>query len=174
MKPSEIKKALAKVNVSIASLTSQRDNLLAKLNPIENVKPLQWVIRYNVYYQFIRKDERNVVLHRKGKEHCVSLSNFDDQFTLANEAEVAQHLRHLASRSESYLADGSMNHDDSMKHEFYMITVRGLKGATVRHDNYAKAEKEAIRLSTVENHEAYIMGVVAKVKPVMTHEIIKS
>lgn len=172
---SAIREALAKVNHNIECLSSQRDNLLAKLNPIENVKPLQWVINDGkAYYQFIEKKYDRVLLYRKGTKHLVTLDNFNNNFTLADRKQVAQHLDFLESRGGEVLTELPNEAETSMNHEFYMITVRGLKGATVRHDNYEKAEKEAIRLSKIENHEAYIMGVVAKVKPVVTHEVIKS
>lgn len=60
------------------------------------------------------------------------------------------------------------------KADFYMITVKGERGSTVRHESYKAAEKEAIRLAKVAKHRAHIMGVVAVVDPVIETKVTKS
>lgn len=62
---------------------------------------------------------------------------------------------------------------DPMKCDFYMVTCRGLRGAKVRHKTYEEAEQVAIDLAKSENHETWIVGVVASVKPV-TETVIKT
>jgi hypothetical protein len=58
-----------------------------------------------------------------------------------------------------------------MKCDFYMVTCTGLHGSKVRHTSYEEAETEAIRVAKKRNHEAWIVGVVASVKPVVKTEI---
>ena len=55
---------------------------------------------------------------------------------------------------------------DITKCDFYMLTVRGDKGSKVRHNTYEEATKEATRIATFEDHQVYIMGVVAVAEPV--------
>lgn len=65
---------------------------------------------------------------------------------------------------------------DTSKCEFYMITVgeedHTKGGAKVRHTSYATAEREAIRLCEQLKKEAFIVGVVASVKPVEERKVI--
>lgn len=61
---------------------------------------------------------------------------------------------------------------DTAKCEFYMITVGGDKGTKVRHETYAQAEREAIRLCEITKSETFIVGVVASVKPVEERKVI--
>ncbi len=184
MEPKNINNVIAKLTNTIDSLTKQRNNLLGKLNPIANVEEFAWVIdNNNTYYQYLNTHNGTVSLFRKGVKSFEHLNRFERDYTVADKAQVTQHLNFL--KRSGYLFLDSENQllksqqpdavpESSMEHEFYMLTVRGVKGATVRHENYSKAEKEAIRLATIENHEVFILGVVAKVKPVVSHEIIKS
>lgn len=64
---------------------------------------------------------------------------------------------------------------DTTKCDFYMITVGEKEhhvGAKVRHTSYASAEREAIRLCELTKEEAFIVGVVASVKPVKERKVI--
>ena len=49
--------------------------------------------------------------------------------------------------------------------EFYMVTCLGDKGSKVRHADYDTAVKEAKRIAKIENHPAWVVGVVAKINP---------
>jgi hypothetical protein len=52
--------------------------------------------------------------------------------------------------------------------DFFLLTVKGEQGSKVRHPNFGSAKKEATRLAKKLNHEVFICGVVASVKPVVT------
>lgn len=85
-------------------------------------------------------------------------------------------LRHTELKA---LADWKANQPkgfDTSKCEFYMITVgeedRLGNGTKVRHVTYAQAEREAMRLCEATKKEAFIVGVVASVKPVEERKVI--
>lgn len=60
---------------------------------------------------------------------------------------------------------------DPNKCDFYMVNIANGNGSKVRHDSYEKAEREAIRLCDTFKTEAFILGVVASVKPVEERKV---
>lgn len=61
---------------------------------------------------------------------------------------------------------------DITKCDFYMITVGDDKGSKKRHETYQQAETEAVRLCELTGNEAFIVGVVASVKPIKVTKTI--
>lgn len=55
--------------------------------------------------------------------------------------------------------------EPKMNHEFYMVTCRGVHGAKVRHESFERAVSEAKRIAKKEQHQTWIVGVVATVEP---------
>jgi hypothetical protein len=62
---------------------------------------------------------------------------------------------------------------DPKKCDFYMVTVTGEHGSKVRHDRYENAIKEATRLAKIQNHKAWVTGVVAIVEPIKQEVQVK-
>lgn len=144
-----------------------------------------WIInKYtNTYYQYIGDSIGGKIsyLKRNGIDKPIDTKVLNNDYRLADASEVKQHLEFLASKRpniakiilpiESY----KVKHDknpytptfDPMKCDFYMVTCRGNHGAKIRHKSYAEAETEAIKIAKSENHETWIVGVVASVKPVI-------
>jgi len=54
---------------------------------------------------------------------------------------------------------------DPLNCEFYMVTCLGDKGSKVRHADYDTAVKEANRIAKLNQHPAWVVGVVAKINP---------
>jgi len=114
-------------------------------------------------------------MSRYGQTFEFDLVEFILDSRLALKHEVEQHIEFMNRTGKQYLKPlevikGSFNPN---KCEFYMVTCRGQMGTKVRHNTYELAEKEAIRIAGVENHETWILGVVAKVKPKTTLEVNK-
>lgn len=162
-----------------------------------------WLITANgVYYQFINRHTRRMYVSRFGVITNMPIGEFVTTFRLANEGDIRQHLNYLNDANKSFISifnENSadvvsvfpLNHGDLKSSElksttlsddfidvykcnFYMTTVDGSKGSKVRHFSYKLAEKEAIRLCKLTNETVAILGVVAKVKPIVeiSHEVI--
>ncbi len=166
---------LNNVNSLIEELETRRGLILKRIN---NTKSLtnkvshgSWIIKKseNKYYQYYRYLGDGHAMTRKGVNTTVSLKDFENDFRLATPSEEKQHLAFLGAK-----ANIVKTHEfNTKKCDFYLITVTGQYGTKKRHTTYDEAEKEAIRLCKQENHEAFILGVVASVKPIqtITHEI---
>lgn len=133
---------------------------------------MTWVIRNNTYYQFVGFNGRGVIISRYGNATELPIQRFNSEYRLAEPAEVKQHEEYLASKSSGKTLIAAIKGEDikhvidPMKCDFYMVTCTGQHGSKVRHADYASAEKEAMRISKLMNHEAWIVGVVASVKPI--------
>lgn len=179
------KLTVEEIDSMINQLSTLRKELLTK----KQHKYGTWFIHVSGrYYQFYEVEDTNVVLNRYGRWSCIRLSDFKDEYRLAKDWEVKQHLQFIKQNGKiclSYLQCNLIPSDltkvtnepsiNPLKCEFYMVTCRGVMGAKVRHADYKTAEEEAIRLAKKENHETWIVGVVASVKPtqVVTTEIKK-
>lgn len=161
------------------------------------VKVNDWVIekKSNTYYQFkgLSPNETATWLGRHGHTSPTLTLEFNKEFRLANADEIKQHENFLTITNKMFVprkidnSTGGTTKNvtifakehkeivkpsfDITKCDFYLVTCRGLMGAKVRHLDYATAEKEAKRISEKENHETWILGVVASVKPVSKTEV---
>jgi len=163
-----------------------------------------WVIAPgNEYYQYVNHSATTIVLSRFGGTKLIPNTEFA-KFILASDKDVEQHLLYLKKTERSSLEmldsdkfpilDYSNGFQDIVretllpsKHlspvvdfdihrcDFYMISVDGSVGSKVRHNSYKIAETEAIRLCGVTKEEVKILGVIAKIKPVVkfNYEVVK-
>jgi hypothetical protein len=145
-----------------------------------------WVIdsRSNTHYQIgVITKNNNVTLHRNDSTINVTFNVFKKNFVFATISQVKSHLKFLASKNQKpIIIDSSPVFSEpkdiikdimNVKYcDFYMVSVDGHGGAKVRHTSYDSAEKEAIRVAKELNAEAFIVGVVASVKPIISHEVI--
>jgi hypothetical protein len=175
---------LLAIDRQIAILQKRKEQIL-KAKPLSEMvkyKRYIWVINNGIgrYYQFVCIDGDKVRLGRFGQTFSLDKNDFDNSFRIATEDEIKQHLRYLKSK-DLFFIDEQLAHLEKMneqlstpkKHmidptkcDFYMVTVTGEFGSKVRHDNYDKAIKEATRLAKVQNHKAWVTGVVAIVEPI--------
>ena len=58
--------------------------------------------------------------------------------------------------------------------DFFMVTLRSGQGAKVEHPTYNLAITEAQRLANLHQTEAYVVGVVASVRPVIKPSTIRT
>ena len=163
-----------------------------------------WVIEIqnNTHYQIGScKDSKNLTLVRNGNSVNVTLARFKREFNFATIGEIKRHLSYLNKTGRTHMIIDDCNGIKSemifkpktakevlkdimnIKYcDFYMVSVDGKSGSTVRHTSYESAEKEAVRLCELLNAETFIVGVVASVKPkpitkmvpqtTISHEII--
>ena len=164
-------------------LLSELRALEASITLTKQVKLSEWVIlkSKNIYYQFYLHgfNKNTVALKRNGATSWIDVNVFNVDYRLATPSEAKQHVEFLQTKKiksldvtnvgfEAY----KVKHDkpystfDPMKCDFYMVTCTGLHGSKVRHTTYGEAEADAIRIAKNRNHEAWIVGVVASVKPV--------
>lgn len=158
-----------------------KEALRAINETIRTIKTGTWFIRNTsgnpTYYQFSKTEGGSIILERFGHRFGFTVESFFNDFSEASESQVSQHLNYLDSKGLDYVGINPNKKVglDPTKCEFYLVTCRGIHGAKVRHTSYEVAEQEAIRIAKKENHETWILGVVAKVKPncVVTHEVVK-
>lgn len=165
-------------------LLSELRALEASITLAKQVKLSEWVIlkAKNMYYQFyVHGFNKNTVgLKRNGVTVWVDTSVFNAEYRLATPSEVKQHEEFLRTKNIIKTDAYKVKHDkpystfDPTKCDFYMVTCTGLHGSKVRHATYGEAETEAIRIAKKRNHEAWIVGVVASVKPVIKIKEIPS
>jgi hypothetical protein len=154
-----------------------------------------WIIneQTNKYYQYLRTElfrrDTFVFFVRPDGEYNVIHSAFDKHYRLATPSEVEQHEAFLLKKhGQTSFVNGRqpltvpVNEINNLKNlvtikrvdkpsidpskcEFYMVTCTGEKGSKVRHLDYKDAEKEAMRVASMKNHSAWVVGVVAKIEP---------
>lgn len=173
----------------VATIIKVREALVESVKSViplnEMVTHGTWIINKftNTYYQYIGLGLTGKVtyLKRNGVDKPIDTEMFNRDYRLADASEVKQHLEFLVSKRPNIakviipINCYKVKHDkdpytptfDPMKCDFYMVTCRGIRGAKVRHTSYAEAEKEAMKIAKSENHETWIVGVVASVKPVV-------
>ncbi len=166
----------------------------------DNVIKTDWVIEKdtNTYYQFLSRNNVGVGITRHNATRAIEINDFNKNFRLAKAIEVKQHKAYLTSKGIKFLDtplnitlkgesktrndmslktvfnDGLIKTDfDPMKCDFYMVTCTGQNGSKVRHPDYESAEKEAIRVAKLKEHQSWVVGVVATVKPVVGYHIEK-
>lgn len=97
----------------------------------------------------------------------VAIKGFDlnQNYRLATTNEIEQHEAFLIEQAKPKVEIKRYpNVQPIDKCAFYMVTCRGIHGSTVRHTTYESAEKEATRVALKENHDAFVVGVVATIK----------
>lgn len=180
--------ALSLIEGKINQLEKMKAKLLKKqsLSQIVKDKEWLWVIdtrdNKNMYYQVRFVSDCSITLIRYGTVSTVHFGDFNDNFRIASTKEFKQHIEFCIRTRREFTDNNPMvtakidgarcnmpvekvHTIDPMKCDFYMVTCQGLMGAKVRHYEYAKAEKEAKRIAKMNNHETWIVGVVASVKP---------
>lgn len=184
----EQEQAIADLDKTILRLTETRQRLFDELNKTLSISQQlldlktkakgTWVILKNdgngVYYQFDGfglTTTKGVRLLRNATISHVPTGTFNANFKIATPSEVNQHLAYLSTKNIkvgliSIKGEKQTNLIDPTKCEFYMVTCRGIRGAKKRHTTYEAAETEAIAIAKSENHETWIVGVVASIKPV--------
>ena len=185
---SEDTTAISLIDQQIKDLEKMKAKLLKKqtLSQIVKGKAWLWVIddRNNTYYQVSFVSDCSVTLKRYGAIYTVHFGEFNDNYRIASSKEFKQHIEFCTSNGKVFTDNNAKltqefvekfnvpvsleptNTFDPMKCDFYMVTCRGLMGAKVRHRSYESAEREAIRIAKLNNHETWVVGVVASVKPV--------
>jgi len=169
------------IEKEIEKLLTEKSKLLIDASPLsDKLNNGSWVINdYNTYYQFIGKNQYQINLERKGSTYNVGIRDFNKLFRVATLEEANQHEAFLINKNETFIERTpiiiSEPKKEDIKYDFYMVTVTGEHGTKKRHLIYEEAEKEAIRLSEQENHEAFILGVIASVKTIITvtNEVVK-
>lgn len=184
------KKVIADLDKTIETLLATRNELAGKLNKevpllnqlldLSNKAVGTWVIlkNKNMYYQFngvgSLDPNTNVGLMRNGQWSKISASELNKNYRMATPIEVKQHLEFLQTKqvtSPLIKVKGEVYNNkpsfDPMKCDFYLVTCRGIRGAKVRHTSYEIAEAEAKKIAEKENHETWVLGVVASVKPIV-------
>lgn len=145
---------------------------------ISSIKKGTWIIIDSKYFQFSHVSNDIVFLLRYGNQFGFNVFEYTLNSRLALPSEIDQHIEFMLKNNKPYYKEQVTTQTNSNfeKCEFYMITCRGVKGTTVRHNTYEQAEKEAIRIAGLEKHETWILGVVAKVKPQVTvsHVVTKN
>lgn len=135
------------------------------INLIDRVAFNAWVIRKNAnkYYQFrnFNFEKNEIVLTRYNEPNTtLSLNSFNQEFRLADAAEVLQHTKYLEHKQAKLVEEKKL---DVEKCDFYMLTVTGDSCSKVRHTTFKEATTEATRLAKKMQHKVYILGVVATV-----------
>jgi hypothetical protein len=162
---------------------------VAKLNIIERFKDYPWVIKQNrtnpTYYQQVSVIGEVVTLSRMGKTCTINYKTYIQEFKVATEDEIIQHLNYLNLSNRPYLqkvvvqdmsgsVSATSHNEQPIKAikpadaDFYCVTLKQGRGCTQYHGTYEQAEKEATRLSKQEKKKAYVLGVVGEVEVVPT------
>lgn len=156
------------IDKAIAELQKAKYQLLNSMPLFDKVVGnFEWVIKKseNKYYRVASKCTPLGVV-QLSRNNCVT--EFDskllnEQFRLAEDWEAKQH--------EAFLQSKQVRQEFKLQlPEFYMVTVRGIRGAKVRHETFEKAVEEATKFSQKENYRAHIMGVVAIIEPTQVQE----
>ena len=92
-------------------------------------------------------------------------TSFSNTSLIYSNLKEAGALEWFNKETISVNAGEKVNTFNPLNCEFYMVTCLGDKGSKVRHTKYDDAIKEAKRVAKLENHPAWVVGVVAMVNP---------
>lgn len=161
--------AIKSIDNAIAVLEAQKLKLIESIPLADRIVTGTWIIKknQNKYYQAIVFNANSIVLRRNGFEESFNLTDFNQNFRIADKWEIEQHLDFLKGKQHA-----KEQAQKPQLPEFYMITVKGERGATVRHESFEIAVKEATRLSKKTEHRAHILGVVGIVEPTVVQQPI--